>query len=427
MNTDLKAIIGIIIGIAVYLLVAYLINRVIHWLIKVPKAPEQTEQKEPVLICANNSYLGCLLVMLPTALGGGMAFGAVVSLIKLLAGVKEAGLSDTAGGLFACSFVSLIGSAVLWNMIASGVYVFYDGGVVYRNFLWKVRFIPDEEIEYVHVIDYGRRHFINIHIKKQTFFVSQVVTNFGKAKTYVRGKYTNRETYMKRLLEAKEQQEAAAYDGAPEQPEVPKQEEVLIGVKDAQNCLLQQTTTYQRDCPVLFATNAQNELFLVYFFRNTFYIVKAEYREGKLCVAYDYRKKHPSFKGFEYQRTDKCVTAVLHLHGADVEFTLNPYLNYHGMGCRISANQSGPYTEYMDHIEVYYKNINETVEMLQQRPDDEELMEKTKQISREEKREIWELINKGDTLTAIKLIRETTGLGLAECKKIAENYNKYFK
>lgn len=425
MNTDLKAIIGIIIGIAVYLLVAYLINRVIHWLIKVPKAPEQPEQKEPVLICANNSYLGCLLVMLPTALGVGMAFGAVDSLIKLLAGVKEAGLSDTVGGLFACSFVSLVGSAALWNMIASGVYVFYDGGVVYRNFLWKVRFIPDEEIEYVHVIDYGRRHFINIHIKKQTFFVSQVVTNFGKAKTYVRGKYANRETYMKRLLEAKEQQEVAAYDGAPKQSEAPKQEEVLIGVKDAQNCLLQQTTTYQRDCPVLFATNAQNELFLVYFFRNTFYIVKAEYREGKLCVAYDYRKKHPSFKGFEYQRTDKCVTAVLHLHGADVEFTLNPYLNYHGMGCRISANQSSPYTEYMDHIEVYYKNINETVEMLQQRPDDGELLEKTKQISRKEKREIWDLINKGDTLTAIKLIRETTGLGLAECKKIAENPYRY--
>lgn len=118
---------------------------------------------------------------------------------------------------------------------------------------------------------------------------------------------------------------------------------------------------------------------------------------------------------------------MLHLHGADVEFTLKPYLNYHGMGCRISANQSGPYTEYMDYIDVYYKNINETVEMLRQRPDDEELMEKTKQISREAKREIWELINKGDTITAIKLIRETTGLGLAECKKIAENYNKYFK
>ena len=60
MNTDLKVIIGIIIGIAVYLLVAYLINRVIKWLVKTPKASEQLEQKEPVLICANNSYLGCL-------------------------------------------------------------------------------------------------------------------------------------------------------------------------------------------------------------------------------------------------------------------------------------------------------------------------------------------------------------------------------
>ncbi len=421
MNSDWIIFIALVAGIVVYIVLAYLIKRLINLLMKFPEVPEQYAGKEPVLICKYNSFFSCLLLMIPVCFFVLLGWGFVAK-------SWETGFGSSIWEYML--IVAAIGTPMavlfvfLWRMLVNGIFLFFEDGVVYRDWFGKVRYVADKDVQYVTVLDLSRRRFIRIHTEERLISISQVATNYYKAAEYVQGKYIDRKTYWEMHKEEIERQNAEPKKELPKANEQ-QPEENRISLKDAQNCLLQQTTSYQRDCPILFATNEQNELFLVFYFRNTFYIVKAEYADGKLKVVYDYRKKHPALTGFEYTKEKERVVAILSMHGAKVEFTSQEYFNYHGMGCEVSVNQVSAYTDFMDHIEVYYKNINETVEMLNHRPDDQELLENTKKISREDNKVVWELLNKGDTLAAIKMIRETTGLGLAECKKIADNPYRY--
>ncbi len=421
MNSDWKIYIGLAAGIVAYIVLAYLIKCIINLVMKLPELPEQYAGKEPVLICKYNSLVSCLLLMIPVCFFALLGWGFVVEFWETGFGssIWEYLLIVAAIGMpMAVLLVFLL------RMLVNNVFLFFEGGVVYRDWFGKIRYVADEEVQYVTVLDLTRRRFIRIHTDRKVISISHAATNYYKAVEYVKGKYIDRLTYWEMHKEEIERQNAEPKKELPKENEQ-QPEEIRISLKDAQNCLLQQTTSYQRDCPILFATNEQNELFLVFYFSNTFYIVKAEYADGKLKVAYDYRKKHPALTGFKYTKEKERVVAILSMHGAKVEFTSQANFKYHGMGCKVSVNQVSAYTDFMDHIEVYHKNINETVEILNHRPDDQELLEKTKKISREDNKAIWELLNKGDTLAAIKMIRETTGLGLAECKKIAENPYRY--
>lgn len=405
----MKIVIGIVVTLAVWVLMAYAVKHILN-LVKLPSVPVEYAQKRPVLICRYNSLLACFIFLLPVALFLVMFWGAITNF-------KTDGVGESFWWLLFCSLLCLEFCVFLWMLIANSVFVFYEGGLVYRDLLGKVHCVADKDVRYVYMLEYrvesGSRSFIRIKTSGRMISISSIATNYYEAQEYVRRIYPSKDAYD-RLQKEKMSEQVRS-----------QQREVRISVKEAQNCLLQQTTSYQRDCPILFATNAQNELFLVYYFQNTFYISKAEYGNGKLTITYDYRRKHPGLKGFEYRNEGGRVTATLSLHGAEVEFVLQSDFEYHGMGCTVLVNQTEFYADFMKHIEVYHKNINGTSEMLSHKPDHQELLEKTKKMSSKEKEEVQELLEQGKPLEAIKKLRDATGLGLAECKRIVDNHHLY--
>lgn len=195
--------------------------------------------------------------------------------------------------------------------------------------------------------------------------------------------------------------------------------------KDIEKCLIQQTTSYHRGEPFIIATNKEDELFFVHFYPNTFYIVKAAYENNKLNVKYDYRRKHFLLQGFQYRMLEDGVTAMLDLSDVQVEFIVHPKVNYRGSGCNIVVDQTELFEQFISYIDTYRDNINSFAESAQKKNDYSELLESARKIPEDDKKAIWKLLNDGNVPEAIRQIQAKTGLGLADCRKMAENPYMY--
>lgn len=198
-----------------------------------------------------------------------------------------------------------------------------------------------------------------------------------------------------------------------------------LSADDLERCMLQQTTSYQRGCPIILATNKENELFLIHYYPNTFFIFKVVYENNKLNVVYDYRRRNPVFEGFQYQVNRDSAIATLKLRNAQVEFIVRPKTDYHGSGCSAVGDQTPLYNQFVSYLDTYRENINTTVAMRGKETSYLELLQAVRKISDDDKRNIFALLDKGDNMEAIKQIRERTGLGLADCKKIADSPYMY--
>lgn len=130
-------------------------------------------------------------------------------------------------------------------------------------------------------------------------------------------------------------------------------------------------------------------------------------------------------ESFQYRNWGERVTATLKLRGIEVDFTLQPKFEYHGMGCMVSVNQTSLYLEFLDYIDVYREHINEAGAMLNNEMSYLDLLKNVQEISDEDKKSIWALLDKGDSLEVLRRIQSITGLGLADCKKIADNPYMY--
>ena len=225
--------------------------------------------------------------------------------------------------------------------------------------------------------------------------------------------------FVKKLFVDKEESEKNS-------PKLPAQAEgPRLSVDDLERCMLQQTTSYRRGCPIILATNKENELFLIHYYPNTFYIFKVVYENDKLNVVYDYRRRNPVFEGFQYRIDQDSATATLKLRNAQVEFIVRPETNYHGSGCSAVGDQTPLYNQFVSYLDTYRENINSTVAMMRKETSYLELLQAARQISDDDKQKIFALLDKGDDLEAIRQIRDQTGLGLADCKKIADSPYMY--
>lgn len=194
--------------------------------------------------------------------------------------------------------------------------------------------------------------------------------------------------------------------------------------KDLETCLLQQTVSYRRGEPILVATGAENELFLIHYYSNTLYIMKVAYQNGKLNVIHDYRRKTLILQELLYNFNEQGVNAKLTFRVESVEFFVQPKVNCQVAGCKIVRDQEILYKQFASRLEAYRQTIRITEEMRTKKNGYTELADATRKISDEDKNEIHNLL-KNDNLEAIKLIQRTTGLGLADCKKIADNPHLY--
>lgn len=198
-----------------------------------------------------------------------------------------------------------------------------------------------------------------------------------------------------------------------------------LSVDDLERCMLQQTTSYKRGCPIILATNKENDLFLIHYFDNTFFIVKVVYENDKLNVVYDYRRKNPVMDEFWYRIDEKGVTATLKFLNDQVEFVVTPTTNYCGSGCRAMGDQTGLYNQFVSYLSTYRKNINSASAMRRNEKSYIELYQAAGKMSDENKRYVFDLLAKGNSTEAIKQIQKDTGLGLADCKKIADSPYMY--
>ncbi len=193
-----------------------------------------------------------------------------------------------------------------------------------------------------------------------------------------------------------------------------------FSMADVEKCLLQQTKTYQKGTPVVFATNRENELFFVYFFDNTFYIVKVEYANHAFRVVYDYRRMSFLLEEFQYCMLNPGVHARLRTMNAMVEFIVWPQMNYQGAGCTFSLDQSALYKRFVQYVDTYRMNINCSAA---ERKNDNgylELFHAAREINAKDKERILDTVARGDINEAIRQIQASTGLGIADCKSIAE-------
>ena len=198
-----------------------------------------------------------------------------------------------------------------------------------------------------------------------------------------------------------------------------------LSVDDLEDCMLQQTTSYSRGCPIILATNKANDLFLIHYLNNTFFIVKVVYENGKLNIIYDYRRENPVMDEFQYCINANSVTATLKFFNTQVEFVVTPTTNYHGSGCMAVFDQRGLYNQFVSYLSIYRENINTATAMRRKDNSYLELYHTVSKMSNDSKRYIFDLLDKGDSLEAIKQIQKYSGLGLADCKKIAESPYMY--
>lgn len=371
-----------------------------------PLVSEEYQKKNPVLVCRCNSYFSCIIFMFSVMVflflfGGGIA------------GFILEGMGPHCIALAFCSLMMLGLCIFIWFYMVNCVLMFYEGGLVYRDLPGKVHCIKDEEVEYVYILEYGEHRSIRIHTTRMLISLPNVATNYYEAKEYARKHYPDREAYDRRKG-----------DEMPSSGKV-KAEEMQISLKDAENCLLQQTTSYRRDYPILFASNDKNELLLVYYVSNTFYIAKAACEKGKLNISYDFRRKHPTLESFQYRNWRDRVTATLKLRGIEIDFTLQPKFQYHGMGCVVLIDQTSCYQQFLEYIDVCREHINEAGAMRKKETGYLDILKNVQKLSEEDKKEIWNLLDKEDSLEAIRRIQTGTGLGLADCKKIADNPYMY--
>lgn len=200
---------------------------------------------------------------------------------------------------------------------------------------------------------------------------------------------------------------------------------VKLSEADLERCLLQQTSSYQRGNAILAATGKENELFLIHYYDNTFFIVKVGFENNKLTVLYDYRRKSFVLEEFQYHICANYATAMLRLLNSQVEFTVKPQLEYYGNGCELIRNQSDIYDEFVGYLDTYRENINSSAMMRQKENDYSDITQKTREISHEERKAIFALLDDGMQIEAIRKIQQLTGLGLADCKKIADSPHFY--
>ena len=202
-------------------------------------------------------------------------------------------------------------------------------------------------------------------------------------------------------------------------------EDTVLSQEDIERCLLQQTTSYERDDPFITATNKENELFVIHFYDNTFYIVKVIYENDQLNVEHDYRRQNALLERFQYRIKRNNATAVLKLSNEDVEFIVQPKMDYQGSGYCVEVDQTDLYKEFVSYLDTYRDNINSSAAERKKETGYRELLQSAGEISDADKEEIWDLLDRDEKVMAIKLIQESTGLGLADCKKIADNPSMY--
>lgn len=194
--------------------------------------------------------------------------------------------------------------------------------------------------------------------------------------------------------------------------------------KDFIKCLSQQTNSYQRDSKILVATGKEEELFLVHYFDNTFYIVKVAFENEKLNVIYDYRRKSFLLEEFEYRIKEDGITARLKLANSEVEFTVKPQITYQGK-CEIIRNQASQYREFSSYLDTYRNNINSCAMERRNEKGYLELISVITKVSMEDRKAILALLEEKNKNEAIRKIQEKTGLGLSDCAKIADKPYMY--
>lgn len=190
---------------------------------------------------------------------------------------------------------------------------------------------------------------------------------------------------------------------------------------EIERCLLQETTNYERNIPVVVATNKENELFLIYYYPNTFYIVKVAYTNNKLSVIHDYRRKSFVLEGFQYRKTDMGVMAALQLMKEQVEFVVQPKMDFSCFGCNVIFEQIPLYNQFVSYLNTYRKNINESAMMRKNENGYMDLVHSVEKMSEEEKKSILTLLDEGNSIEAMRQLQASTGLGLADCKKVTDN------
>ncbi len=363
----------------------------LHWL------SEEYQSKKPLYICRGNSvWAGDTFVICV----GAMLFFLWGSIYNL-----SSDFLGELGWVLLFAFLLFLGLCVfILRYMFVYTWVVFEDGMAHRNLGGKVHYIPKESVQFV-VVGYRDSY---IRTAERTFVVSALIKDSYEMLGYMAEMYPSREDYDR--LVGKGQEKA---DGR------------QICMKEAVDCLLSQTTSYKRDMPILFATNDQNELLFLYFVPNTFFIVKANYENGKLKIGYDFRKKHPLLERFQYRKKGDGVSAALRLRGAEVKFTICPNFSYQGMGCTVEMDQTSIYQEFLQYIDVYREHINEAGEMLNHQNGYLELSKSVRKIKADDKREIWELLEDGNSPEAIRRIQSATGLGIADCKKIADSPYMY--
>ena len=224
-------------------------------------------------------------------------------------------------------------------------------------------------------------------------------------------------------VDRKESSQTLTVSDTKDKTKIYNENEILTD-KDFVKCLSQQTTSYERDSKILVATGKAEEVYLVNYFSNTFYIVKVAFQNGRLNVIYDYRRKSFLLEEFEYRIKEDGVTARLKLANSEVEFMIKPKITYQGE-CEIIRNQAPQYREFMAYLDTYRQNINSSAMERRNEKGYMELILAVSKVSRGDREVIFNLIEGNNKNEAIRKIQEKTGLGLADCAKIADSPYMY--
>ena len=200
----------------------------------------------------------------------------------------------------------------------------------------------------------------------------------------------------------------------------------FLSAYEMERCLLQQTTWYRRGTPIVAGTNKDNELFLIAYSPKMFDIVKVEYDEkNHLKLVYDYRKNNVLYEELKYSIDNQCLLAELRLTKDKVSFMIFAKMDCRPWGLSAYLDQKPLYDRISGYFSTYQESIATMVALHYKKNDYSDLLQYTKKISDDDKKKIFELVNDGNNLEAIKLVRELTGLGLADAKKIGENPYMY--
>lgn len=187
------------------------------------------------------------------------------------------------------------------------------------------------------------------------------------------------------------------------------------------DCLLQQTTNYQSGEPYLICTDEENNIYLLNYYSNCFYIFRVSVVNGKINIINDYRKESVLLKDFQYKMDKDRVNIRFETGKARIDFSVSGHVDTAVGDYFVIRDQQIEYVEFCGYLDTYHNNICSAGEAVNEQLSDRELKKIFATLPPSDRERITSFAREGQLIKAIKACQDATGLGLFECKKIIDS------